>query len=157
MERIKELTWGETVVFVRRGQTKSVRIKEKKIVVRKPQKSIHHRKTFRSHELIACQKASLPCSVCLCVSVKLYFSNLCEKPEVYIQNNWDSLLFLCHCINHADTANVFTRSTHSYSMKLLSPNYDWNSWQSAQEKAFLWLLLDESVWSPLWTLTLKES
>lgn len=49
------------------------------IVVRKPQKSIHHRKTFRSHELIACQKASLRCSVCTCryvqVSVKSVLFN----------------------------------------------------------------------------------
>lgn len=38
-------------------------------VVKKPQKSFHCTITFRSHELSACQKTSILCSMCVCLSV----------------------------------------------------------------------------------------
>ena len=77
MEQIKKLKQGEKIVCVKRWKEREKR----RIDVRKPQKSIRHRKTFRSHELIACQKASLPCSVC--VTVKTVLFNSVWKKEIW--------------------------------------------------------------------------
>lgn len=117
---------------------------EKRNIVWRQQKSIHHRKTFRSNELIAGQKASLLSSVCVCVAVTVCKTVLCNSvwktwsPLAGELGSSSSFFFPYQYFLHWKTRY---KITDCRSAKIWLKCIKW----SAKVKALLWFLLDQSI------------